>query len=78
MNLPIITKHAKKRMKERIGLSKRAQLRHALFVLKKGLYLYRNKEKSTFHMHDRREYIFGLTDRYIPILITVYPKNPKH
>lgn len=73
---PIITKHGKKRLKRRLGLSKRAQQRHVLHVLKKGSYMYRDKQKNVFFMTwNTKEYVFGLTHTYIPILITVYPQG---
>lgn len=78
MPAPIITKHAKKRLKERMGLAKRAQSRHTRHVLKEGTFLYRNKSKNIFFMlHNYKEYVFGLTNHYQPILITLYPKHPK-
>jgi len=78
MPKPIITKHAKKRLKERMGLAKRAHTRHIQHVLKEGKYLYRNKKSNIFYMlHNYKEYVFGLTNHYHPILITLYPKPPK-
>ena len=73
MNNTIITKHAKKRIKERLGLSKRSHLRHIMKVLKEGIFLYRNKKNNTFFMqYHHSEYIFTLTYQLKPILITMY------
>ncbi len=75
MTAPIITKHAKKRLKQKAGLAKRAQEKHIQKVLKEGTYLYRNKIKNIFYMqHHMKEYVFGLTKTLNPILITVYLK----
>jgi len=74
---PIITKHAKKRLKQRAGLAKRAHKRHIIQVLAEGDFLYRNKTKNIFHMRFcAKEYVFGLTKQFRPVLITLYPKYP--
>lgn len=73
---PIITKHGKKRLKGRLGLAKRAHLRHVKSVLKTGTYLYRDKCKNVFFMQcNGFEYVFDITNRYVPILVTVYNKK---
>jgi hypothetical protein len=78
MHIPIITQHAKKRLKERMGLAKRAHARHIQHVLTEGTFLYRNKRKNIFYiLYNYKEYVFGLTNHYQPILITLYPKSPK-
>ena len=73
----IITKHAKLRIKERLGLPKRAHDRHVSTVLKKGLLHSRvgfEKFKVIYHGF---LYIFAL-DRFLqPILITTYNTNNK-
>lgn len=74
---PIITKHAKKRLKQRAGLAKRAHKRHAIQVLKEGDFLYWNRETNSFYMKlYTKEYVFGLTKQFRPVLITLYPKYP--
>jgi len=77
---PIITIHAKKRIKERTGLCKRCQHRHVQNVLKKGKYLFRNITDKKFHMQfNGREYVFGWTGSLQPVLITVkYTKVNGH
>jgi hypothetical protein len=77
---PIITKHAKKRLKERLGLSKRAHIRHIQSVLKKGTYLFRNIFDNKFYMQmNGKEYIFSWTTKLQPILITVtYTYSNRH
>lgn len=68
----IITKHGKKRLKERKGLAKRAHLRHIHTVLTKGIYSYRDKSKNIFYMiHDSMKYVFGLSPTSRPVFITV-------
>ncbi len=72
MQKAIITKHGKKRLKQRNGLSKRAHLRHIQTVLTKGVYEYRDRSRNIFYMlHNSMQYVFGLTDRLAPIFITV-------
>jgi len=71
----IITKHAKQRIKERMGLPKRAQTRHIQSVLKKGLLHSRvgfQKFKVIYHGF---QYIFALTSELQPILVTAYQAN---
>lgn len=76
MQTAIITKHGKKRLKQREGLSKRAQLRHIHKVLKNGVYEYRNKKKNIFYMvHNSMRYVFGLTNSFTPVFITVFTKQ---
>ena len=77
---PIITTHGKKRLKERVGLCKRSHIRHIQNVLKKGCFLFRDKQGRTFHMHfSNYEYVFGWTQALQPILVTVvHPYANKH
>jgi len=76
----IITKHAKKRLKQRVGLSKRAHLRHTQYVLQQGKYLFRNLSDKKFYISmNEKEYIFSWTSKLQPILITVrYDYNHSH
>jgi len=68
----IITKHAKKRLKQRVGLAKRAHVRHVQHVLQKGKYLFRNLADNIFYMRMYgRNYIFSWTSKLEPILISV-------
>ncbi|QOR61226.1 hypothetical protein ACM66Z_07135 [Sulfurovum sp. ST-21] len=77
MTAPIITKHAKRRLKQRAGLAKRAHEKHIYKVLKEGMFLYRNRENNVFYMrYHTKEYVFGLTKQLEPILITLYLKYP--
>jgi len=76
MQIAIITKHGKKRLKQREGLCKRAQLRHIQKVLSSGVYEYRNKNKNIFYMvHNSMQYVFGLTSKLTPVFITVFSKQ---
>ena len=68
----IITKHAKLRIKERVGLPKRAHLRHIQKVLSDGLLHSREgfeKFKVAYHGF---LYIFALDNKLQPILVTTY------
>ena len=68
----IITKHAKLRIKERLGLPKRAHDRHISIVLKKGLLHSRIRFENFKVIYHGFLYIFAL-DRFLqPILITTY------
>ena len=71
----IITKHGHKRIKERLGLPKRAQLRHIKAVLNKGLLNSRvglEKFEMTYHGF---LYVFVLTPTLEPILVTAFQNN---
>lgn len=68
----IITKHAKKRIIERLGLAKRAHKRHIEKVLGAGKYMFRNMFDKKFYMKDGHvEYVFSWTSKLEPILVTV-------
>ena len=76
MQKVIITKHGKKRLKQREGLPKRVHLRHIHKVLMNGVYEYRDKQKNIFYIvHNSMQYVFGLTDRLRPVFITVFTKQ---
>jgi hypothetical protein len=76
MKMAIISKHGKKRLKQRRGLPKRVHSRHIQKVLTSGKYEYINKEKNIFYMlYNSMQYVFGLTDRLTPVLITVFIKQ---
>jgi len=69
----IITKHGYKRVKERVGLPKRAHFRHIKSVLLKGELCSReglNKFEMIYHGF---LYIFALTATLEPILLTTFP-----
>ena len=72
-----ISKHANKRIKERVGLPKRAHLRHVQTVLQYGE-LVTNKTVDGFKMmHNGFLYIFAHLQNNEPILVTTYdPNNP--
>jgi len=72
----IITKHATKRLKQRLGLKKKAQKRHVDKVLKKGLLLYSEiKNHILYVWYDYRQYIFEEQKGLNVILITVFPRE---
>jgi len=71
----IITKHGYKRIKERLGLPKRAHLRHIKAVLNKGLLKSRvgfEKFEMTYHGF---LYVFALTPTLEPILVTAFQNS---
>ena len=68
----IITKHAKLRIKERLGLPKRAHNKHILKVLKNGLLHSRIGFKKFKVIYHGFLYIFALDTFFQPILITTY------
>ena len=71
----IITKHGKKRIKERRGLPKRAQNRHILMVLKNGKLISRKGMEKFKMVYQGFIYIFALTNKLEAILVTIYACN---
>lgn len=68
----IITKHGNHRIKERLGLPKRAHVRHIKKVLMVGA-LYSRKGYKNFKVdYQGFLYIFKLTRELEPVLITTY------
>ena len=70
----IITKHAKKRMKQRLGIRSKQQKSHASKAFKDGEIIQPLKNNTRILIkHKGYEYIFGLSkQRTCPVLITVY------
>ena len=68
----IITKHGHKRIKERLGLPKRAQSRHINVVLKNGMLASRKGFEGFKIIYHGFLYIFSLTNKLEPILVTTY------
>ncbi len=68
----IITKHAKHRIKERLGLPIRAHNRHISMVLKKGLLHSRIGFEKFKMIYNGFQYIFSLDNHLQPILVTTY------
>lgn len=70
-----VSKHASKRIKDRVGLPKRAHLRHVQTVLEYGE-LVTNKTVEGFKMmHNGFLYIFAHLQNNEPILVTTYEPN---
>ena len=61
-----------KRIKERVGLPKRAHLRHVKSVLKNGLLSSRKGYEEFKVIYQGFLYIFTLTATLEPVLITTY------
>jgi len=71
----IITKHGHKRIKERLGLPKRAQLRHIKSVLKKGVLKSRIGVEKFEVVYHGFLYVFALTLKLEPILVTTFSEK---
>lgn len=71
----IITKHGYKRIKERLGLPKRAQARHIKSVLNKGLLKSRIGLEKFEMVYNGVLYIFALSPQLEPILVTAFPNT---
>jgi len=72
----IITKHANKRLKQRLGLKKKAKKRHIDKVLQQGILLYKEIENHILYVwYDYRQYIFEEQKGLNAILITVFPRE---
>ena len=68
----IVSRHGSKRIKERVGLPKRAHLRHIQSVLKfgeKATEITKDGFKMTYHGF---LYIFAIAKSEEPILVTTY------
>jgi hypothetical protein len=71
----IVTKHAKKRIRERLGLPKRAMLKHLNIVVRQGLWELA-KDNHTFQItYNNFLYLFDYNRELDPILITTYKLN---
>ena len=68
----IITKHGKKRIKERIGLPKRAHIRHIHSVLEKGGIVTKMTIYGFKMIYNGSLYIFANSQNNEPILVTTY------
>lgn len=68
----IITKHAKSRIKQRLGLPKRAHKSHINKVITKGKLYSREKQEEFKMYYNQYLYIFRLTKKLEPILITTF------
>ena len=68
----IITKHGKRRIKERLGLPKRAHSRYLTSVMHKGKLYSREGWKKFKVLHNGFLYVFTLESKLKPILITAY------
>ena len=75
---PIISKHGKKRLKERLGLGRKAQYRHLRYVIQRGHQIYKDMDSNQIHIeYDYRRYIFAIKNNLRVLLITVFPRNFK-
>ena len=68
----VITKHGYKRVKERVGLPKRAQNRHIKSVLSAGKLNSREGFRKFEMIYHGFLYIFALSSKLEPILVTTY------
>jgi len=68
----IISKHGSKRIKERVGLPKRAHLRHIKKVLNYGENFSEKTSEKFNIVYNGFLYIFAYLEQKEPILITTY------
>ena len=68
----IVTKHGKKRIKERLGLPKRAHLKHIEKVLKKGAIYVKEGYTELKIIYKGFLYIFTFSDQKEYIFITTF------
>ena len=59
----ILTKHGKKRIKERLGLPKRAHLKHIKKVLEKGIVYAKKGYKELKIVYNGFLYIFAFSEK---------------
>jgi len=69
-----ISRHGSKRIKERVGLPKRAHLRHIQSVLNHGNIVTKKTSDGFKMIYNGFLYIFALSNTYEPILVTTYEK----
>ena len=67
-----ITKHGNHRIKKKVGLPKRAHMRHITKVLSRGILLTRKGYEEFKVVYQGFLYIFKLTNKLEPILVTTY------
>ncbi len=70
--MTIITKHGKQRIKERLGLPKRAHLRHVKHVLEDGTLFSRQGYEKFKVIYHGFLYVFALDKKLQPILVTTH------
>ena len=68
----ILTKHGKKRIKERLGLPKRAHFKHIKKVLAQGVIYVKDGCKELKVIHDGFLYIFAFSEQKEPIFVTTF------
>ena len=72
------TKHGRKRLRQRLGLKRKAHARHIQKVLANGLVEYRDIEKKVLYVwYDYHKYIFANYKKLEARLITVFPRDEK-
>lgn len=71
-----VSRHGSKRIKERVGLPKRAHIRHIQSVLKKGDVVSKKTSKGFKVIYNGFLYIFANLQNNEPILVTTY-EQPK-
>ncbi|RLA84278.1 MAG: hypothetical protein DRG78_01835 [Epsilonproteobacteria bacterium] len=73
-----ISRHGSKRIKERVGLPKRAHLRHIQSVLKLGNKVTETTKDGFKMIHNGFLYIFANLENNEPILVTTYEEPNKN
>ena len=68
----ILTKHGKKRIKQRLGLPKRAHLKHIKKVLEQGVVYVKHGYKELKIIYNGFLYIFTFSEKKEPIFVTTF------
>jgi hypothetical protein len=71
----ILTKHGKQRIKERLGLPKRAHIKHLKRVFKDGSVYLKRGYRELKVVYNGFLYIFSFTDKKEPIFITTFKEK---
>jgi len=68
----ILTKHGKKRIKQRLGLPKRAHFKHIKKVLEQGIVYVKNGYKELKIIYNGSLYVFAFSEKREPIFVTTF------
>lgn len=73
----VCTKHARKRLKSRLGLNKKSTNKHAVKVFRDGVVVCKTSNNNMRIRYNGYDYIFTWCyDDYRPVMVTTYlPKN---
>ena len=71
----ILTKHGRQRIKERLGLPKRAHIKHIKRVLDEGVVFINRGYEELKVVYNGFLYVFSFTDKLEPIFVTAFREN---